>query len=174
MLASTFLEIGGLEIPDAGPVFLSALAVHVTAGLLGVVSGALAALSPKRAGRHPRAGTVYLLCITTIFLTAAVMTVIRFEENAHLLAIAIVAFGLAITGRWLRRRERPGWLRWHGMAMAGSYVALLTGFYVDNGAQLPVWDRLPHLAYWFLPLLVAVPVTWWALRRNGAFEPSAE
>ena len=27
--------------------------------------------------------------------------------------------------------------------MAASYVALLTGFYVDNGPQLPLWDRLP-------------------------------
>lgn len=95
------------------------------------------------------------------------MSAIRFEEDAHLLAIAIVAFGLAIAGRSARRR-RPGWLRWHGMAMSGSFIAPLTGFYVDNGPQLPLWDRLPHITYWFLPLPVGAPVTWWALRRNGA------
>jgi hypothetical protein len=59
-------------------------------------------------------------------------------------------------------------MAWHGASMAGSYVALLTGFYVDNGPQLPVWDRLPHVAYWLLPAVVAVPLTWRALVRNGA------
>ena len=36
-------------------------------------------------------------------------------------------------------------------AAAGSYAPLLTGFYVDNGPHLPLWDRLPHLSYWLLP-----------------------
>ena len=52
--------------------------------------------------------------------------------------------------------------------MAGSYIALFTGFYVDNGPQLPLWDRAPHLAYWLLPAAVGAPLTWRALLRNGA------
>jgi hypothetical protein len=35
--------------------------------------------------------------------------------------------------------------------MGGSYIALLTGFYVDNGPNLPLWDHLPHWTYWTLP-----------------------
>jgi hypothetical protein len=49
--------------------------------------------------------------------------------------------------------------------MGGSYIALLTGFYVDNGAFLPVWDRLPHLTCWLLPSLIGEPLIWRALRR---------
>ncbi|GII26430.1 hypothetical protein [Planosporangium mesophilum] len=49
--------------------------------------------------------------------------------------------------------------------MGGSYAALLTGFYVDNGPQLPVWDRLPHLTYWLLPTAVGAPLIRRALRR---------
>ena len=49
--------------------------------------------------------------------------------------------------------------------MGGSYIALLTGFYVDNGPFLPLWDRLPHLTYWLLPSLIGVPLIWVALRR---------
>jgi hypothetical protein len=49
--------------------------------------------------------------------------------------------------------------------MGGSYIALLTGFYVDNGPFLPLWSRLPHLTYWLLPSLVGVPLIWVALRR---------
>ena len=100
--------------------------------------------------------------------TAAVMATIRWQHNRHLLAVATVAAALAVTG-WMVRRRRPRrWLAWHGTAMAGSYIALLTGFYVDNGPQLPVWDRLPPLAFWFLPATVGLPVTWWALRRDHA------
>src|SRR2546429_7528662 len=59
-------------------------------------------------------------------------------------------------------------MAWHGVAMPGSYVAVFTGFYVDNGPQLPLWDRLPHLAYWLLPAMVGASLTWLALRRNAA------
>jgi hypothetical protein len=42
----------------------------------------------------------------------------------------------------------------HTAGMGGSYVAMLTAFYVDNGKQLPVWDRLPTITYWLLPAAV--------------------
>ncbi|GAB3835549.1 hypothetical protein ACFPIJ_50755 [Dactylosporangium cerinum] len=145
------------------PVFLTVLAVHVAAGLTGVVSGGLAAASRKRPGRHPRAGAVYLYAIGGVFATATAMAVLRWRHDWHLFLIAVGAFALALLGRWARRR-----MVWHGSAMAGSYVALLIGFYVDNGPQLPLWDRLPPVLYWLLPAAVGAPVTWWALRRNGA------
>lgn len=166
------INIGGLAVPDAGPVFLAALALHVAAGTTGVIAGALAATAGKRPGRHPRAGTVYLYGITVVFLTATVMAVIRWEHDAHLFAIAVVAFTFAMLG-WSARRRRPRrWMVWHGAGMAGSYIALLTGFYVDNGPQLPVWDRLPHIVYWLLPAAVGIPLTWRALVRNRAMERS--
>ena len=56
-------------------------------------------------------------------------------------------------------------VRNHAIGMGGSYIALLTGFYVDNGPFLPIWDRLPHITYWFLPSFVGVPLIWLALRR---------
>ncbi|WP_327010717.1 hypothetical protein OHA72_27655 [Dactylosporangium sp. NBC_01737] len=161
-------EIAGLDIPDAGPLFLTALAVHIAAGVTGVTAGGLAAAADKRPGRHPRAGAVYLYAVGTVFATATVMAALRWRHDWHLFLIAAVAFALAMLGWWARRRRPVRWTAWHGSAMAGSYVALLTGFYVDNGPQLPLWDRLPPLAYWLLPAAVGIPVTWRALRRNGA------
>lgn len=157
-----------IEIPDAGPVFLIALAVHVLAGLTSVVTGGLAAAARKRPGRHPRWGTGYLYGLSVVFATAVVMSVLRWEHNRHLLGIAVVAYGLGLAGRWAHRHRPHRWMLWHGIAMAGSYIALLTGFYVDNGARLPLWDRLPHLAYWVIPAAVGIPLTWRALVRNGA------
>jgi hypothetical protein len=39
-MAMLALEIAGIQIPDARPVFLAALGVHVAAGLTGVIAGA--------------------------------------------------------------------------------------------------------------------------------------
>jgi len=171
MNAVLAVEIAGLDIPDAGPVFLAVLAMHVTAGVTGAISGGLAAAAAKRPGRHPRAGAIYLYAIGAVFATATVMAALRWRYDRHLFLIAAVAFGLAMFGWWARRVRPRRWTVWHGSSMAGSYVALLTGFYVDNGPQLPLWDQLPPVAYWLLPAVVGVPVTWWALRRNGALRP---
>lgn len=50
--------------------------------------------------------------------------------------------------------------------MGGSYITLLTGFYVDNGPFLPLWNRLPHLTYWLLATIIGVPLIWQALRSS--------
>jgi hypothetical protein len=162
------LVILGIEVPDPRPLFVAALTAHVLAGMTSVAAGALAALSAKRPGRHPRAGKVYLWGLATIFATATVMAAMRWHHDWHLFLVATVAAGLGGSGWLARRLARPGWMVWHGSAMGGSYVALLTGFYVDNGAQLPLWDKLPHLAYWILPSAVGIPLVLRALVHNGA------
>ncbi len=162
------IDIGGIEVPDSRPLFLAALAVHVIAGLVSVIAGARAALARKRPGWHPRAGRVYLVGLSMIFVTATIMATLRWRQDRHLFAIAFIALGLASAGFVARRRAREGWLLRHGAAMGGSYIALLTGFYVDNGPQLPPIDRLPHVAYWVGPIAIGVPITVAALLRNGA------
>jgi hypothetical protein len=42
--------------------------------------------------------------------------------------------------------------------MGIAYVAMLTAFYVDNGPHLPLWDRLPTLAFWLLPSAIGAPI----------------
>lgn len=160
-------ELLGLPVPDAGPVFAAALVVHVAAGLTAVGSGALAATAGKRPGRHPTAGRVYLWALGVTAATATILAVIRWREDAHLFAFAVVAASLGWYGLRARRVRRPGWAARHGIGMGGSYIALLTAFYVDNGPFLPVWNRLPHVLYWLLPGLVGAPLIWLALRRYG-------
>src|SRR5689334_8539506 len=118
------MHILGLEVPAAGPVFAAALVVHVLAGLTCVLAGAGAALTGKRPGWHPRFGRVYLCGLAAVFVTAAVMAVIRWRTDAHLFGIATVAFGLGLFGWLARRRHRPGWVRRHAIGVGGSFVAL--------------------------------------------------
>ncbi|HMH92474.1 MAG TPA: hypothetical protein VK586_15485 [Streptosporangiaceae bacterium] len=151
-------------LAGAGPLFLSFLAVHVGAGLTAVITGALAATAPKRRGRHTRAGIVYYWAITVVFATATAMTALRPARDFYLFLLGALAFTLATVGRDYRRRPNASpWRRWPGhaphiLAMSGSYVVLLTAFYVDNGKNLPLWNRLPAAAYWILPALVAAPL----------------
>src|SRR5438445_403162 len=108
------MDVLGVEIPDEGPVFVGVLAVHVVAGMTAVVAGAVAAFAPKRRGRHPRAGRVFLVALAPLTASAAVLAAMRWREDRHLFAIAVVAAGLGAAGWWVRRR-RPQWrLLWHG------------------------------------------------------------
>jgi hypothetical protein len=59
MLAVPFQLAGQGLIPPGSTSFHLLLAVHIAAGLTCVVTGAIAALSPKRPGRHPCLGTLY-------------------------------------------------------------------------------------------------------------------
>jgi hypothetical protein len=159
-------ELFGLPIPNEGTLFDVALAGHIAAGLTCVVTGALAVTAPKRRGRHTLSGRIFLWSLALVFVSSTTMAGLRFAQDWHLMVIGTVAFGVGCLGYLARRRQRPGWLRVHIPAMGGAYIALFTGFYVDNGPHLPVWDRLPHLAYWTLPSLVGVPLILRALARR--------
>jgi hypothetical protein len=164
MLAA--LAGGRIELPTTLDAFSVALAVHIAAGLTAVTTGALAATAPKRPGRHPRFGRIYYWAITGVFATALAMAVLRWPHDTHLATIGTIAAAAATVGYQARRRRRPGWRRWHILGMGASYIALLTGFYVDNGPNLPVWDRLPPVSFWFLPSLIGLPIILRALARH--------
>jgi hypothetical protein len=159
------ITIFGLHVPDAGPVFAITLAVHVAAALTCVIAGLLATTARKRPGRHPTAGRVYLVGLGLVCVTATVMAAIRWAEDARLFAIAVIALGLGLFGWQARRQRRNGWRYRHALGMGGSFIALLTGFYVDNGPQLPVGRLLPHWLYWTLPTVIGIPLIAFALHR---------
>ena len=160
----------GLEIPSAGPVFAAALVVHILAGLTCVVTGAIAMLSKKRAGRHPRFGTIYFWGLAAIFGTATIMAAIRWAENWYLFLIGAFAFSSATVGYLARRHRWRGWLYFHIPGLGLSYVAMLTAFYIDNGPQLPLWNQLPAIAFWVGPSLIGVPLI---LRTLARYRPGA-
>jgi len=142
--------------------------LHVAAGGVAVVTGATAALAAKRPGRHPVAGRVYLVALGVLAGTAAGLAATHWPRDNHLLALGGAALLAALTGFAARRRRRRGWIRWHIAGLGGSYLLMLTAFYVDNGPRLPVWQLLPDWTFWFLPAVVGGPVLVRALRRHGA------
>ena len=148
----------GIAIPSTNPVFLAVVGVHILLGLACTVAGAIAMLSQKRAGRHPRYGTIYFRCLAGVFLTAAGLAAVRWAEDYHLFVLGASSFAAAHLGRQARRHRWRHWVRLHISAMGASYVLLLIAFYVDNGKSLPLWKELPTIAYWLLPAAVGIPL----------------
>ena len=151
-------DIAGIEIPSTNPVFLSVVGVHILLGLACVITGAIAMLSQKRAGRHPRNGTIYFWCLVGVFLTMAGLAAVRWAQDYHLFILGTLSFAAAYLGREARRHRWRYWARLHITGMGSSYILLLIAFYVDNGRSLPLWRDLPPIAYWLLPAAVGIPL----------------
>ena len=170
----TASRILGVEVGSTAPAFLVVLAVHVVAGLTAVITGAAAALACKGSPRHIRAGRRYYRTITAVFATATALAAMRWAQDWYLFALGAVAFTAATAGYLHRRYHRPGDTG-HIAGMGIAYTAMLTAFYVDNGPHLPLWDRLPTLAFSLLPSAIAVPLITRAIIRaknqSTAFRP---
>jgi hypothetical protein len=117
----------------------------------------------KGRGRHSSFGALYYRSLLIVCVTMAGLSAVRWVEDYHLFVLGALAFTAAFMGRRAVRRQR---LRLHLIGMASSYILLLTAFYVDNGAHLPLWRELPILAYWLLPAAIGLPIVIIALRRH--------
>jgi hypothetical protein len=149
-------RVFGDQVGSTAPVFLAFLAVHVLAGLTAVITGAIAALVRKGSPRHIRAGRWYYRAITVVFATATVLAALRWRQDYYLFVIGAVAFTAATVGYLHRRRHRPGDTG-HIAGMGGSYVAMLTAFYVDKSTE-PESTRFPNDA-WLRPTCCSVTVS---------------
>lgn len=146
--------------------FTVLLMIHVPVGLMCVVAGAVAMLSTKRPGRHPRFGKIYFWGLAVVCGSAIGMAVLRWHEDAYLFYLGMLAFLTGLIGYAARKLRWPGWMTFHIVGLSVSYIVLLTAFYVDNGSRLPLWNRLPPIALWVLPSIIGLPLLVWALIRH--------
>jgi len=161
MLAST-----GIVVPCDSAIFLVVLAIHIPSGIACVLAGLVALLSKKQPGRHPTFGTIYYWSLSMVFVSASVMTSLRWTQDYHLFILGTLSFTAALFGRMARRRRWNSWVRFHILGMGLSYILMLTAFYVDNGKSLPLWKELPTVAYWILPSAVGFPLIVHALLHH--------
>jgi uncharacterized membrane protein len=153
-----------MHVGSTAPLFLAILAVHVPAGLTAVATGAATAVYRKGSRRHVRLGRTYYGAITVVFVTATLLAALRWREDYPVFLLGALAFTAATLGFRHRRRHRPG-DDGHIVGMGVSYAALLTAFFIDNGPHLPLFDRLPAVAFWLLPGAIAAPVILRAMYR---------
>lgn len=88
--------VAGIVIPSVSPVFLSIVALHIAIALVAVLAGLAAMMSRKAAGRHPRYGRLYFWSLFGVFVSASVLSFMRWAENYPLFIIGSSAFALAL------------------------------------------------------------------------------
>ena len=172
-MAENETSIAGIVIPSDSPFFLAVVGLHILVALVCVITGVVAMLSNKRPGRHPTFGTIYYWCLSVVFVSATVLSAIRWVEDYHLFVLGVLSFTAASLGRTALRRRWRNWVRLHIAGMGMSYVFLLIAFYVDNGKNLPLWRELPPTTYWLLPTVLGVPLIIHALLRHPRVQHSA-
>jgi hypothetical protein len=165
-VAPEAINVAGIEVPSVSPLFLGMVGFHVAAGALAVITGIATMLSKKQPGRHPRLGTAYFWCLSAVFASATLLSIVRWAEDYHLFILGTLSFGTACVGRTARRHRWRGWVGWHIPSMGFSYILLLTAFYVDNGHSLPLWREFPPMTYWLIPTAVGLPLIMYALLRH--------
>jgi hypothetical protein len=116
------ISIGGFPLPSDAPQFLGVLAVHIAAAIWCVITGAIAMLSEKQPGRHPRFGTFYFWGLVVVFITMSILSAMRWAEDYILFVFGALSLGSAMVGRQAAPSRSMGRIRVHVVAMAASYI----------------------------------------------------
>ena len=159
-------DIFGIPVPSTDRIFLAFVVVHILISLIAVISGLFAMLSDKRKQRHRYFGKAYFWAMLSSFCTVVILSIMRWPHNIHLLSIGVLAISSTVAGYWLAKNRSLKWTRYHTICMGTSYILLMTGFYVDNGKNLPFWKLFPQWFFWVFPAVVGVPIIIYALRAN--------
>lgn len=156
----------GIPVPSTDKTFLAFVVIHILIALVCVISGLAAMLSDKNSKRHPTYGKIYFWAMLAAFVTIAILSVMRWPHNIHLLSIGTLAMILTYVGRRIAQKKRPSWTRLHTICMGTSYILLLTGFYVDNGKNLPFWRLFPQWFFWVFPAVIGTPIILIVLKKH--------
>lgn len=159
-------DIFGIPVPSTDRTFLTFIVVHIIISLISVLSGLTAMLIKKTNKGHVYMGRIYFWTMLVSFITVLILSIMRWPHNIHLLSIGVFAVIAVISGYRFVRRRKKNWPRFHTVSMGFSYVFLLTGFYVDNGKNLPFWNQFPQWFFWIFPAVIGVPIIAWALVKN--------
>jgi hypothetical protein len=148
------------------------IAVHATAGGLGLLLAVPVILAPKRRGRHPMLGRVYAVSAAVLCLTAFGLVA---YDPGRLVGLAVLGTLTAVWvggGVWLARR-RPvlggspyAWRVWHLNLMGSSVISFVTAFLVQMTRG--------SLIAWVAPTVVGTVIIARANRRELARQTPAQ
>ena len=129
------------------------LALHIAAGALGLALGP-AALWRSRGGPAVAGdiGTVYLVSVLAVSLTALGLIVFEWSALWWLTILAAFSSSLAILAFLAPRLRFRGWARACAHGEGGSYIALVTALLVVSV------DGPAAVAAWTVPTLAGLPL----------------
>ena len=114
---------------------LTLLIIHIAAGSIALLTALAALVTAKGGTIHVRAGRVYAIGMTLIFLTAVPLAIMG--ANVFLLLIAFFSFYLIFAGwRFARNRSRrPQPVDWVAVAIMGLTGLAMWGYAVALGVS---------------------------------------
>jgi hypothetical protein len=136
--------------------------IHVAAGVLAWVLGAIAlwlSVNRRRAGDGL---TAFHWSVLAVAITASVLVAFQLEDLWWLWLLAVFSYGLALLGHFAPRARSPGWLRLGIHGQGGACIALVTATFVVSV------DGLAQIAAWAVPTLVGIPLLELWYRRENA------
>jgi xanthine/uracil permease len=159
-------DLFGIPVPSTDRLFLTFVVIHILISLVCVISGLVAMFAKKGGTNHSYSGKIYYWAMLFAFITVVILSIMRWPHNIHLLCIGIFAITCTYFGYRLTKKKRRHWTRPHTVFMSSSYIFLLTGFYVDNGKNLPFWKLFPQWFFWIFPAMIGVPIIMRVLRKH--------
>jgi hypothetical protein len=142
--------------------------VHVAAGVVAWITGAVALWRNMPRRRSRRALAAFTWSVLAVAVTASVLVAFRPAELWWLWLLAILSYGLAVLGYLAPRERSLGWLRLGIHGQGGACIAVVTATFVVSV------DGLTQVAAWTLPTLVGVPLLeLWYRRASVAVTSSA-
>jgi hypothetical protein len=156
----------GIPVPSTDNTFLTVVVIHILLSLVSVISGLIAMVSDKGSRIHRMSGRSYLFSMLAAFGTVTILAVMSWPRNTHLLLIGTSAAVLTYIGFRLAKVKIRNWTRLHTVLMGSSYILLLTGFYVDNGKNLPFWNQFSQTFFYVFPASIGIPIIVYTLLKH--------
>jgi len=147
--------------------FGSVLAVHISAGAVGLVLGPIAMRASKRPGVHTRTGEAYHWVMLVICLSAALLALLDWTRLWWFLPIGVGSYAFALFGYVSAKLRWKGWLRAHITGQGGSYIAMTTALLVVNWETLTGSRGIYSPWAWSLPTVVGSPIIAWVRYQVG-------
>jgi len=149
---------------------MTVLPVHIAAGALGILSGALALYAAKGAALHRKSGTVFVISMLVMVGTGALLAALG--ANWATVLQALLTGYLVTTGMLTMRRRSAGStrLQWIAMsiAVAIGVTHLTFGIIALNSATGRMFGYPPPLFFTFGPIALLAAIGDVRVLRAGA------
>ncbi|MGE7975629.1 DUF2306 domain-containing protein [Bacillus cereus] len=146
--------------------FRMILFIHILVGVICLIAGLAAMLTPKKMRLHKKLGEIYHFSFIIVLITTIGMAIIHWESSSHLLYIGFISYSLALIGYLAGKFKCKNWIAIHIGSVLGSYIAILTAVLVVNVNRLPVLNNYNPLIFWLLPTIIGSPIIYIIRRKH--------
>ncbi|NNM14840.1 MAG: DUF2306 domain-containing protein [Gammaproteobacteria bacterium] len=115
---------------------------HLIAAIIALICGALVLLNIKGNNRHRLLGTIYLVAMTIVVVSALCMYRLTGSANIlHVFAmLSLITIVMGMTQlaakRFLKRAISPNWFDFHTQSMVWSYIGLLAALIAESATRI--------------------------------------